>query len=230
MKTIGLIGGTSWVSTMDYYKYINEGINQELGGSQFSQCVIYSFNYNDILEHNAAQDWDGLYAMLLDAAQKLIAAGVEAIALCANTTHMHAERLQSTISVPIIHIAVATGNAILKKGLTKVGLLGTKFTMEKDFYANKLADFGIETIIPDEADREFIHNTISGELGKGIVLPETKTKYIEIIDRLARKGAEGIILGCTEIPLLIHPSDTEIPVFDTAKIHADAIVAFSLAK
>jgi aspartate racemase len=229
MKTIGLIGGISWVSTADYYKHINQGINAKLGGLNFSQCLIYSFNYADIKKNNDANDWEKTFQMLFKACKHLEASGAEAILLCANTMHVIADRLQKEFETPIIHIGTVTANAIHKSGVKKVGLLGTKFTMELDFFKDKLSDKGIETIIPKEEDRAFIHATIGDELGKGIVLTETKKRYLLIIDDLIKNGAEGIILGCTEIPLLIEQTDVWVPIFDTALLHSQAAVEFQLS-
>jgi aspartate racemase len=230
MKIIGLIGGISWVSTADYYKLINEGINDKLGGLNFSECLIYSFNYADIKKNNDANDWDSTFNMLLKGCQFLKASGATAIILCANTMHFIADRLEKEIDLPIIHIASATATAIKKQGLKKVGLLGTKFTMELDFFKDKLIDQGIEAIIPQsEDDKNFIHTTIFEELGKGLVTEETKKRYLEIANQLIKDGAEGIILGCTEIPLVIKPEDVSVPVFDTALIHSNAAIEFQLS-
>ncbi|KQO22503.1 aspartate racemase [Flavobacterium sp. Leaf82] len=230
MKIIGLIGGISWVSTADYYKLINEGINDKLGGLNFSECLIYSFNYADIKKNNDANDWDSTFNMLLKGCQFLKEGGATAIVLCANTMHFIADRLEKEIDLPIINIASATATAIKKQGLKKVGLLGTKFTMELDFFKDKLIDQGIEAIIPQsEDDKDFIHTTIFEELGKGLVTDETKKRYLEIANQLIKEGAEGIILGCTEIPLVIKPEDVSVPVFDTALIHSNAAIEFQLS-
>ncbi|HEY6503404.1 MAG TPA: aspartate/glutamate racemase family protein [Chitinophagaceae bacterium] len=229
MKTLGLIGGMSWVSTIDYYKLINEGINERLGGLNFSQCIIYSFNYADIKRNNDANDWEANLKMVSEAGEQLKNAGAKAILLCANTMHLVAEKAEAKIGLPIVHIAVATAAAISKMGLKKVGLLGTKFTMEHDFFTSKLTAQGIETIIPGEEDRQFIHYTIFEELGRGLIKETTKQRYLSVIHDLITKGAEGIILGCTEIPLLIQPPDVAVPVFDTARIHAAAAVDFAVS-
>lgn len=230
MKKIGLIGGISWVSTADYYKLINERINDKLGGLNFSECLIYSFNYADIKRNNEANDWDSTFNMLLKACQFLKQGGAEAIVLCANTMHLIADRLQEAIDIPIIHIAAETAIEIEKQGLKKVGLLGTKFTMELDFFKDKLTAKGIEAIIPGrEDDKDFIHTTIFEELGKGLVMDETRKRYLEIANQLIKEGAEGIILGCTEIPLVIRPEDISVPVFDTTLIHSNAAVEFQLS-
>jgi len=229
MRKIGLIGGISWVSTSDYYTLINKGINEKLGGLNFSECLIYSFNYADIKKNNDANDWDSTFNMLLKAAEVLKSGGAEAILLCANTMHLIADRLQQAIDIPLLHIAVETAIEIEKKQLKKVGLLGTKFTMELDFFKDKLAEKGIETIIPvSEEVKDFIHYTIFEELGRGIVTEETKKRYLEIANELIKNGAEGIILGCTEIPLVIKEGDLDVPIFDTTLIHTQAAINFQL--
>lgn len=230
MKIIGLIGGISWVSTADYYKLINQGINEKMGDLNFSECLIYSFNYADIKKNNEKNDWDSTFNMLLKGCNFLKAGGAEAIVLCANTMHFIADRLEKEIKLPIIHIATETAKEIQQQNLKKVGLLGTKFTMELDFFKDKLIAQGIEAIIPEsEDDKDFIHTTIFEELGKGLVTSETKKRYLEIANELIKKGAEGIILGCTEIPLVILPEDLNVPVFDTALIHSKAAVEFQLS-
>jgi len=229
MKKIGLIGGISWVSTSDYYTLINKGINEKLGGLNFSECLIYSFNYADIKKNNDNNDWDSTFKMLLKAAEFLKSGGAEAIILCANTMHLIADKLQNAIGLPLIHIAEETAVEIQKKQIKKVGLLGTKFTMELDFFKDKLTEKGIETIIPSgEEDKDFIHYTIFEELGRGLVTDETKKHYLEIANELIKNGAEGIILGCTEIPLVIKEGDLNVPIFDTTLIHTQAAINFQL--
>ncbi|RYE21028.1 MAG: aspartate/glutamate racemase family protein [Sphingobacteriales bacterium] len=230
MKTLGLIGGISWVSTIDYYRYINRGVNEKLGGINSAQLVMHSFNYNDIIINNNANNWDATLQMLTEAGINLKNSGAEAILFCANTMHLLADKAQEKIGLPLIHIAVTTAAEINKSGFTKVGLLGTKFTMEHDFFTNKLTDAGIEAIIPDEADRAYIHQTLMDELGKNIILPQTRQYYLHVMDKLVAQGAQGIILGCTEIPLLISSADTDIPLFDTTLIHSQAAVAFALGE
>jgi len=230
MRKIGLIGGISWVSTSDYYTLINKGINEKLGGLNFSECLIYSFNYADIKKNNDANDWDSTFTMLLKAAEVLKSGGAEAIVLCANTMHLIADKLQQAIGLPLIHIAEETAVEIQKKELKKVGLLGTKFTMELDFFKDKLAQKGIEAIIPvSEEVKDFIHYTIFEELGRGIATEETKKRYLEIANELIKNGAEGIILGCTEIPLVIKEGDLSVPIFDTTLIHTQAAINFQLS-
>ena len=227
MKKIVLVGGISWVSTMDYYKFINEGVNLKLGGLNFAECIIYSLNFGDI----QSISWNNSFELLLKACESLKKSGVESIVLCANTAHLFADKLQDTIKLPIIHIGVETAKAVNKQGFKKVGLLGTKFTMEMDFYRNKLEEHGLEVLIPEKQEtRDYIQHTVKEELGIGFINPETKTNYISIVKELVDRGAECIILGCTEIPILISQEDFTIPVFDTTKIHSQAIVEFVLSK
>ncbi|HTI61716.1 aspartate/glutamate racemase family protein [Mucilaginibacter sp.] len=229
MKKLGLIGGISWVSTIDYYRLINKGINEKLGDLNFAECIIYSFNYQDIKNNNDNGAWDKTLQMLSDAAMGMKGAGAEAIVLCANTMHKVADELEQKVQLPVIHIATVTADTIVTQGLTKVGLLGTKFTMEQPFFRDKLTDRGIDIVIPDDKDRDFIHYTIFEELGRNILKPETKSFYIDVINKLVARGAQGIILGCTEIPLLINNTDSDIPLFDTTVIHSKAAVEFALS-
>jgi aspartate racemase len=229
MKLLGLIGGISWISTVDYYSYINKGINDELGGLNYAQCIIHSFNYADIVKNNENENWDATLAMVTKAALNLQQSGAGAIILCANTMHIIADELAKNIQIPVIHIATATANAISQQGISKVGLLGTRFTMERDFFKDKLTEQGITTLLPGDDERKFIHDTVGNELGRGIFKPETKSYYIEVMKKLVDRGAEGIILGCTEIPMLIKPGDIDIPLFDTTLIHSKAAVEFMLA-
>lgn len=225
MKKIGLLGGMSWVSTLDYYRFINEGINSQLGGHNYAECIIYSLNHGDI--HH--KGWTNAFDLLLAGCESLKRSGADAIALCANTAHLFADRLQEAIELPLIHIGTATAHAIKSKGLNKVGLLGTKFTMEMDFYRQKLEAHGLEVLTPpSEETRDYIQYVVKDELGKGIIETDTKNRFLAIIQDLVDQGAQGIILGCTEIPLLIKQADVDIPVFDTTKIHSDAIVAYAL--
>lgn len=223
MKKVGLVGGLSWVSTMDYYKFINEGVNDRLGGLNFAECIIYSLNFGDI----QSKSWDNSYELLLGACESLKNSGVESIVLCANTAHLFADKLQDTIQLPIIHIGEETAKAVNKKGFKKVGLLATKFTMEMNFYRDKLEQYGLEVLIPEKQEtRDYIQQTLKEELGIGLINPETKSNYISIIKELVDCGAECIILGCTEIPMLISEEDFNIPMFDTTKIHSQAIVDY----
>ena len=228
MKTLGLIGGTSWVSTIDYYKYINELANEKRGGLNFAQILLYSISFNEVKSLADKSDWKNLGKLLLGIAKNLENAGADAIVLCANTTHIVAESVEKSIEIPLIHITDATAKEILRRNLKKVALLGTKFTMDNDFYRERLARYEIETIIPNDKERDFIHSSIFEELGKNIFTAETKRKYLEIIENLHARGAEGVIFGCTEIPLLLKPEDCPIPSFDTTLIHARAAVDFAL--
>lgn len=223
MKKIGLVGGISWVSTIDYYKYIHEGVNIKLGGVNFAECIIYSLNFGDI----QSKGWENSFDLLLHACESLKKTEVDSIVLCANTAHIYADKLQETINLPIIHIGLETAKAVNKHGFKKVGLLGTKFTMEMDFYKNKLDEYGLDILIPEEQEtRDYIQHTLKEELGVGFINPETKENYISIIEDLVERGAECIILGCTEIPMLISQDDFKIPIFDTTKIHSQAIVDY----
>jgi aspartate racemase len=231
MKKLGLVGGISWVSTIDYYRFINEGINEKLGGLNFAECIIYSLNFDDFQRNNTNGDWDASFNLLLSACKSLEKSGAEGIVLCANTAHAVSDRLEKEINLPIIHVATATAAAINKQGLKKVGLLGTKFTMEMDFYLNKLAENNVEAIVPHlQEERDFIQQTLKEELGRGIIKEQTKRAYLNIIEKLIENGAEGIILGCTEIPLLISQEDVSVPVFDTTKIHSEAAVNFAVSE
>jgi aspartate racemase len=228
MKILGLIGGTSWVSTIDYYRLINQGINEKLGGLNFAECIIHSFNYADIKRNNDANDWDATLKMMTSAGQNLKNSGAKAIVLCANTMHKIADQLEQNIQLPVIHIATATANVIKAGGYKKVGLLGTKFVMEQAFFRDKFTAQGIEIVIPDDKQRDHIHYTIFEELGRSLFKPETKKFYLDVMQELAGQGAEGIIMGCTEIPLLISPADIDLPLFDTTQIHSAAAVEFAL--
>jgi aspartate racemase len=227
MKKLGLVGGISWVSTMDYYKIINEEINKKLGGLQFAECTIYSLNFGDI----QAVQWNNSFELLLGACQSLKNSGADAIVLCCNTAHLFAEELQAQIDLPFLHIVTETAKVVNNQRLKKVGLLGTKFTMEMEFYKNKLEENGLEILIPEKQEtRDYIQHTLKEELGAGLINPETKINYISIINELIANGAEGIILGCTELPMIIRQKDISVPVFDTTQIHSQAAVRFALTK
>ncbi len=228
MKTIGLIGGTGWVSTTEYYRLINQGINKKLGGLNSAQCIIFSFNYAIIDKFNKLDDHASIYNLVLDAARKLESVSVDGLVLCANTLHQYVDKLEKGISIPIIHIGDATADAVKKKGLSRIGLLGTRFTMEMDFFIKRLANAGIESLVPEKQDRVFIHDSIMNELLKENFRKETRDRFLSIIDELINSGAEGIVLGCTEVPLLIKQDDVSIPMLNTLEIHASAIVEFAL--
>lgn len=226
MKKVGLVGGISWVSTIDYYKLINEGVNKKLGGLQFAECLIYSLNFGDIQE----KTWHNSFDLLFNACLSLKKSGVDVIVLCANTAHLYADLLEKEIGLPLLHIGTETAKAIAQKKLTTIGLLGTPFTMEMDFYKDRLKSFGLNVLIPEKQEtRDYIQYVLKEELGRGIVNPDSKQKYIEIANELIVRGAQGVILGCTEIPMLIDQSDFSVPVFDTTKIHSEAIVDYILS-
>lgn len=228
MKTIGLIGGITWHSTIDYYRFINQQVNERLGGDNAAQIILNSVNYGEIKRLTKADDWKSIAAIMCDAARRTEAAGADCILLGANTMHHIAEEVQAAVNIPLIHIADATAKAINEKNISTIALLGTKYTMQFEFYKKRLAAAGITTLIPGEDDIEIVNDGIYEELGKGILLPSTKEKYMAIIQKLVRRGAMGVILGCTEIPLLIKQEDSPVPVFDTTLLHATAAVDFAL--
>ncbi|MGC5324743.1 aspartate/glutamate racemase family protein [Brevibacillus sp. SYSU BS000544] len=231
MKTIGLIGGMCWESSIEYYRIINEKVREVLGGHFSAKSVMVSVNFEEIKLHQYNGKWDAATDILVQSAQQLEQAGADFVMICTNTMHKMAEEVQASISIPLLHIADVTGDKIVQSEKKKVGLLATKFTMEQDFYKDRLREkFGIDVIIPDEADRDFIHHVIYQEIMMGELKPESKAEYKRIIDKLVMRGAEGIILGCTEIMLLIDQSDCSIPIFDTTQIHAEAGVEFALNK
>jgi len=228
MKTIGMVGGTGWLSTLEYYRIINQETNRRLGGLNSAKIFLSSFNYAEIDTLNKKDDHAGVYKLVLDAAQKLKKCSVDGIVLCANTLHQYVDDLENETHLIIVHIADATAKEIKRKGLSMIGLLGTRFTMEMDFYTKRLQDKGIESLVPPKSEKEFIHNAIMNELLKEEFRKETKEKFLNIINELAMKGAQGIVLGCTELPLLIKQKDTHLPVFNTLEIHAKAVVDFAL--
>lgn len=229
MKTIGLIGGMSWESTLEYYRIINEAVKEKLGGSHSAKCLIYSFDFAEIEKLQHIGDWDRLAALMIDAARRLEKCGAELIIICTNTMHKLAGQVQSNINIPLIHIVDAVGEKIVEKKIGTVGLLGTRFTMEDPFYKERLEEkFKIKVLIPNFEERKIIHEIIYGELVQGILRKSSKEKFKEIIENLKEKGIEGVILGCTEIPLLIKQSDIDIPVFDTTRIHALKTVELAL--
>jgi aspartate racemase len=228
MKTLGLIGGTSWVSTVDYYRIINQKINERLGGLNAARLILYSMNYEEFKPPLDPEDWEATTKALCDIAKKLEEIGAECIILCANTPHMAADAIQQHVNIPLIHIAEETAKEISKQNIREIGLLGTRMTMEQAFFKDKLSEYGINTILPAETDRNFIHTSIFNELARGHFTEEIKNRYLQIMEELIHMGAKGIILGCTEIPMLIQPGDTTIKTFDTTLIHATAAVNFAL--
>ena len=228
MKTIGLIGGMSWESTVTYYKIINETIKRELGGLHSAKILLYSVDFDEIEKYQSSGEWDKSAAVLGDAAANLEKAGADFILICTNTMHKVADAVQKRISVPILHIAEVTADVLKAKGIEKVGLLGTKYTMTQDFYKAKLIEAGIAVVIPDEAEVEMINDVIFNQLCLGIISEESRTKFVQAIEQLKSKGAQGVILGCTEIGLLIEQKDSALPVFDTTLIHAEKAALLSL--
>ena len=229
MKTIGLIGGMSWESSLEYYRIINEKVKEKLGGLHSAQCLMYSVEFDQIQHLQHIGDWDRLTQIMVDTAQRLEKGGAEFVVICTNTMHRMANEVQASISIPILHIADATAQKVAAKGITNVGLLGTKFTMEQDFYKGRLTEkHGIAVTIPNEEERNSVHGIIYNELCLGQINQPSKGRYLQIIDGLVANGAQGVILGCTEIPLLVHQSDVTVPVFDTTRIHAEMAVEYAL--
>ena len=228
LKTIGLIGGMSWESTVTYYKIINETVKEKLGGLHSAKCILYSVDFQEIEECQANGNWEKSGEILGEAAYNLEKAGADFIVICTNTMHKVVNQIKEKISIPILHIAEMTAEKILEKGLKNIALLGTKYTMEQDFYKSKLIEKGINVIIPDKNDIEIINEIIYDELCLGTINSDSKKKFLEIVDKLRNKGAEGIILGCTEIGLLIKNEDTDVPLFDTAIIHAEQAAMYSI--
>ena len=228
LKTIGLIGGMSWESTVTYYKIINETVKEKLGGLHSAKCILYSVDFQEIEECQSNGNWEKSGEILGEAAYNLEKAGADFIVICTNTMHKVVNQIKEKISIPILHIAEMTAEKILEKGLKNIALLGTKYTMEQDFYKSKLIEKGINVIIPDKNDIEIINELIYDELCLGTINSDSKKKFLEIVDKLRSKGAEGIILGCTEIGLLIKNADTDVPLFDTAIIHAEQAAIYSI--
>lgn len=229
VKRLGLLGGMSWESSIEYERIINELVRERIGGLASADLLIRSFNFADVEALQRAARWDDAGTMLADAAANLVAGGADAIVLCTNTMHRLADRIQDAAGVPLIHIADATATAVRGAGVNAVALLGTRYTMEQDFYVGRMRDLnGLTVLVPDEPDRTTIHDVIYDELVRGIVRPESKARYLEIIDDLVSRGATGVIAGCTEIELLIDAADVRIPFFPSARIHATAAVDFAL--
>ena len=228
LKTIGLIGGMSWESTVTYYKIINETVKEKLGGLHSAKCILYSVDFQEIEECQANGNWEKSGEILGEAAYNLEKAGADFIVICTNTMHKVINQIKEKISIPILHIAEMTAEKILEKGLKNIALLGTKYTMEQDFYKSKLIEKEINVIIPDKNDIEIINKVIYDELCLGTINSNSKKKFLEIVDKLRSKGTEGIILGCTEIGLLIKNEDTDVPLFDTAVIHAEEAAIYSI--
>ncbi|MGC1303627.1 MAG: aspartate/glutamate racemase family protein [Caulobacteraceae bacterium] len=222
---IGLIGGMSWESSVQYYRIINQQVRARLGGVHSARSLMYSVDFGEIEPQQRSGEWDVLTAQMVDAAQRLERGGADFLLICANTMHRMAAEVEAGVSIPLLHIVDPTAERIRAAGYKRVGLLGTAFTMEQDFYKGRLAErFGLEVLVPDAADRATVHEVIYGELTVGTVNPASRAAYREIIARLVARGAEAIILGCTELMLLVQPSDSAVPLFDTTELHATAAV------
>jgi len=229
MKTLGLIGGMSWESTVSYYQFINRGVNHQLGGLHSAKLCLYSVDFADIARYQHDGNWKGAADILINAAKSLEAMGAEGIVICTNTMHKVANIVQSAITIPLLHIADATGEKLKTDGVKQVGLLGTAFTMAERFYSSHLTDkFNLNVLTPTTDEQTVIHDIIYNELCKGVVSEASRNCYIEIINNLQQQGAEAVILGCTEISLLISQTDTSLPLYDTTQIHAEAAVAFAI--
>jgi aspartate racemase len=228
MKKIGLIGGITPESTILYYRILNQLNSKTLGKPHSAEVIINSFDFGQISQFQKENRWDLLDEVMAKSGKDLEKAGASCILICANTMHLCIDAVREVVTIPVIHIAEATSKRILKKKLKKVALLGTKYTMEKDFFKDILTSFGVEAIVPDAEERDIIHAIIYDELSVGEINQTSKEKYLKIIDRLIKSGAEGVILGCTEIPLLIQQEDVKVPVFDTTTIHATAAFEFSI--
>jgi len=231
MKTIGLIGGMSWESSIEYYRIINELTRDHFGGLHSAKCVMFSYDFDEIAGAQRRGDWDGLTDLLSSTARDLKSSGADFVLICTNTMHLLADDVQSRAGIPVLHIADATGRKINEKGLKKVALLGTRYTMESDFYRKRLTErYGLDVLIPGDEERGIVHNIIFDELCQGIIMQSSKEKLQDIIAGLVSHGARGIILGCTEIPLIIKQEDVNVPVFDTMQIHAEAAVEMAIDK
>ncbi len=228
MKRVGLLGGMSWESSLEYYRNLNEMVKKRLGGSHSANCLMYSFDFHKVEQLQHSGNWEALTELMVQEAANLKAGGAECIVICTNTMHLMAPDIHKATGLDVIHIAEATGDAIVTRGLNKVLLLGTKFTMEGNFYKDKLNAKGIDVMIPEIDDRQIVHDVIYNELIVGNINDSSKKQYIDIIHKMAEKGAQGVILGCTEIPLLIKDKDVSIEVFDTTYIHSKAAVDYSL--
>jgi len=228
MKTLGLIGGLSWYSTSVYYKTINQLTNQRLGSSHSSKLILFSVDFEEFRLLQNVGNWGEVEKMLSGIAVQLENAGADCIVMCTNTPHLVADTIRQKIKIPLLHIAEETAKEIVRQEINKVGLLGTKFTMENSFFKDRLSQFGIETIVPDDFGKDYIHASIFNELTRGFFKEDTKNKYLEIIDRLKTDGAKGVVFGCTEFSILINPAECSIPIFDTTAIHSKAAVDFAI--
>ncbi len=230
MKTLGLIGGLSWYSTSVYYKTINQLTNQRLGSSHSSKLILFSVDFEEFRLLQNAGNWGAVEKMLSDIAIQLENAGADCIVMCTNTPHLVADTIRKKIKIPLLHIAEETAKEIVSQKINKVGLLGTRFTMENSFFKDRLSQFGIDTIVPADADKDYIHASIFNELTRGFFKDDTKNHYLEIIEKLKSDGAKGVVFGCTEFSILINSTDCSIPIFDTTAIHSKAAADFALSE
>jgi aspartate racemase len=229
VKVMGLIGGLSWESSAEYYKLINELVREKLGGLNSCENIMYSFNFAEIEELQHSGQWDEASRRMVAAAQRLERAGADFLIICSNTMHKMAQDVQNAIKIPLLHIADTTAERILSCNIKRIGLLATRYTMDQDFYKGRLTDkYGLEVIVPTDEERVIVNSIIYDELCLGIVKESSKAQYVEIMNHLVSRGAEGIILGCTEITLLVGQPDSSVPVFDTTRIHAEVAVAYAL--
>ena len=230
MKTIGMLGGMSWASTASYYTAVNEGVKEALGGFHSAKVCLHSVDFEEVEAFQSCGDWVGAAALLGDAAASVEAAGADFLLICTNTMHKVAPQVEARLTIPLLHIADATAEALVADGITRVGLLGTRFTMEEDFYKGRLkGDHGLEVLIPEESAREDVHRIIFSELCQGQVKEASRRRYLGVIQDLKEAGAEAVILGCTEIALLVNQGDTPVPLYDTTEIHAAAAVALAVS-
>ncbi len=229
MKTMGLIGGMSWESSLEYYRIINERVKERLGGLHSGKILMYSFDFEEIEKLQHEGEWRDLTRLMIEAAVRLESAGADFILICTNTMHRMADDVQNSVKIPLLHIADSSAERIKEEGLKRIGLLGTRFTMEEDFYKGRLIDrHGLDVLVPGEKDRGIVHDIIYNELCAGIINESSRERFKEMIEGLASNGAEGVILGCTEIPLLIRQEDVAVPLFDTTSIHAESAVEYAL--
>jgi amino-acid racemase len=230
VRTLGLIGGMTWHSTVDYYRLVNEGVHRRLGGSHSAEILMLSVDFDPVERLQDRGDWTAMERLMAGAAKTLESAGAEGLVLCTNTMHRLAGDIAAAVRIPLLHIADATAAAVKLAGIGAVGLLGTRYTMELDFYRGRLEkEHGLEVLIPDEPGRTAVHDIIYTELAQGTIREESRRAYVEVIEGLVKRGAQGVILGCTEIPMLVRPQDSPVPVFDTTAIHAAAAVDFALS-
>jgi len=229
MKTIGMIGGMSWESSLEYYRIMNQAVKEKLGGFHSAPCILYSVDFEDVEKLQHQGDWESLNRLMIEAAQRVKKAGADFLVICTNTMHKMADEVQRAIQIPLLHIADVTAGAVKANGQSRVGLLGTKFTMEQDFYKGRLQEIhGIDVLIPEDKERQVIHDILYNELCLGEIKELSKGKFQSIIQNLVKRGAQGVILGCTEIPLIVSQEDYEIPLYDTTSLHARAAVDFAL--